>query len=110
MKKSEILGLGLAAVTSLAAVNAYAAISCTATTSATAASTCSGSGAYTQDNVAFTGSVGVSISVTDNASDFSDCAYHLNGGKSFGMSTSQSTMTIRSATGKTATSGVGCSN
>lgn len=113
MKKSQVLTLSVAIAGSMAIMmpeSASAAISCTATTTADGTTTCSGSGGYTQEDVNFTGSKGVVIGAVDSASDFSACAYHLNGGKSFGMSTSTTAMTIRNATGKSAASGVGCAN
>lgn len=114
MKKSQVLGLSAALAGSMAVVmpqTASAVVTCTATTDVSAPSTCSGggdTGSYTQEAVSFSGSKGVSISNTDSATDFSACAYHLAGAKSFGMTTSSTSMTIRSATGKTASSGVGC--
>jgi hypothetical protein len=116
MKKSEILSLSLSlgtvVATSVAVMmpveQAQAAITCSSVTTADAIATCSGSGGYTQENVDFKGSKGVSMGVVDQTTDFSNCAHHLNGSKSFGMTTSTTTMTIVAGTGGTATSGVGC--
>lgn len=111
MKKSQILGLSVALAGNMALMmpqTASAVVSCTATTTTTGTSTCSGSGGYTQENVDFEGSKGVSTNAVDDTTDFSACAYHLSGAKSFGMSTSSTVMSIRDATGKTASSGVGC--
>lgn len=112
MKKSQVLGLSVAIAGNMALMmpqTASAAITCTATSTAAGTTTCSGSGGYTQENVNFTGSKGVVIGVSDTSTEFAACAYHLNGGKSFGMSTSSTAMTIRSSTGSTAASGTGCS-
>lgn len=113
MKKSQVLGLSVALVGNMALMmpqTASALITCSATTTTSGTTTCSGSGGYTADSVDFTGSAGVVIGVSDSTSDFSACAYHLSGSKSFGMTTSDTAMTIRGATGKTASSGVGCAN
>lgn len=113
MKKSQVLGLSVALAGNMALMmpqTASAVIACTATTTTTGTTSCSGSGGYTADNVDFTSSAGVSISVTDSTTDFSACSYHLSGSKSFGMTTSDTTMAIRGATGKTAQSGQGCAN
>lgn len=112
MKKSQVLGLSVAIAGNVALMmpqTASAVITCgAAVTTATAKQTCSGSGGYTQENVDFTGSAGVAIDAEDSTNDFSACAYHVSGGKSFGMTTSDTAMTIRSATGKAASSGEGC--
>lgn len=111
MKKSQVLGLSVAIAGTMAVMApqvSFAVVSCTATTTTDATSTCSGSGGYTQENVDFTSSKGVSIDAVDDTTDFSACSYHLSGSKSFGMSTSSTEMVIRGATGKTASSGVGC--
>lgn len=113
MKKSQILGLSVAALTGSMSLmmpqTASAVITCgTAITDTTATQRCSGSGGYTEETVDFTGSKGVAMSVTDSTTDFSNCGWHVSGGKSFGMSTGSTTMTILSGTGKTVSSGVGC--
>jgi hypothetical protein len=112
MKKSQILGLSVALAGNMALMmpqTASAVVTCNATTTTTGTSTCSGSGGYTQENVDFESSKGVAVDAVDDTTDFSACAYHLSGAKSFGMSTSTTTMSILSTTGGTATSGVGCS-
>lgn len=113
MKKSQILGLSVAIAGTMAVMApqaSIAAVTCTTTgTGATALTSCSGSGGYTQESVSFTGSKGVVTDAVDDSTDFSACSYHNQGTKSFGMSTSQTTMTILTSTGGTATSGSGCS-
>lgn len=116
MKKSQILGLSVATAASVAGSialvmpqTASAAVTCgSAITAATATQNCSGSGGYTADNVNFTGSKGVAMTVSDQTSDFSACGWHVSGSKSFGMTTSLTTMSIVTGTGATVTSGVGC--
>lgn len=113
MKKSQALGLSVVALTGSMSLmmpqTASAVVGCgTAITTSTATQTCSGSGGYTQENVDFTGSKGVAMTVTDSTTDFSNCGWHVNGGKSFGMSTGSTTMTVLAGTGKTVTSGIGC--
>lgn len=113
MKKSQVLGLSVAIAGTMAVMApqvSFAVVSCTAATTTDATSTCSGSGGYTQEDVQFTSSKGVSVDAVDDTTDFSACAYHLSGSKSFGMSTSSTEMVIRGATGKTASSGVGCTS
>lgn len=111
MKKSQILGLSVALAGNMALMmpqTASALVTCTLATTTDATSTCTGSGGYTQENVDFTSSKGVSVDAVDDVADFSACAYHLSGSKSFGMSSSITTMTILTSTGGTATSGAGC--
>ena len=115
MKKSQVLRIGAAIAGTMAVVVPQTAsattVTCTATTTASGVTTCTGGGdGYTQEAVDFTGSKGVSIDAVDDTTDFSACAYHISGSKSFGMTTSLTTMSIRNATGKTAQSGVGCAN
>jgi len=112
MKKSEILGLSVALAGNVALMmpgTANALVTCTsAITSATAVTSCAGSGGYTADNVSFTGSKGVAMTVLDSSQDFSACSWHVSGTKSFGMTSSLTTMSILAGTGKTVTSAVGC--
>ena len=114
MKKSQVLGISVALAGNMALMmpqTASAVVACgSAITDATATQTCSGSGGYTQENVNFTGSKGVAIQVADSVAAFGACAYHVNGTKSFGMSTSSTAMAIRNATGKGADAASGCAN
>lgn len=115
MKKAQLMRLSVALAGSAALILpgpasavAVTGVTCTAATNINETSSCSGSGGFTDEAIDFTSSKGVSVDVSDTASDFSACAYHLSGSKSFGMSTGSTVMVTRNATGKTASSGVGC--
>jgi hypothetical protein len=115
MKKSQILGMTALAGSMAVMIpqTASAVVTCTPATSASTTTSCSGGGddgSYTAEPISFTGSKGVIIDAADSSADFSACAYHYSGAKSFGMTTSATTMVVRDATGKTASSGVGCTS
>lgn len=112
MKKSEILGLSVALAGSLAAVMPQSASATTCGTTPSAASdvsscTISATG-YLADDVTFAGSKGVAMDYSVDAGGFAACAYHISGGKSFGMTTNSTAMTILGSTGGTSDLTAGC--
>lgn len=114
MKKSEILTLSVALAGSVAAMMPQTASAgsteCGSVTGATDIASCTiASGGYLQESLSFKGSKGVKTYYDDNANYFAACSSHWQGNNSFGMTTDNTQMTIRTATGKTATSGTGCS-
>lgn len=113
MKKSELLGLTIALAGGVVAVmpqTAAAATECGTVSGAGDVASCTvASGGYLQEAFDFKGSKGVNTSYDNQTGYFAACSYHVTGGKSFGMTTETSTMTIRGATGSVAASGTGCS-
>jgi hypothetical protein len=112
MKKSELLGLTVALAGGIVSVmpQTAAATECGSVTVAGDVATCTvASGGYLQESFNFAGSKGVHTTYDNQTGYFAACSYHVTGGKSFGMTTETSTMTIRGSTGSTATSGTGCS-
>lgn len=113
MKKRELVVSALAlagGVASMVSMEAsYAAVGCTSA-SASAPTVCTGTtGGFLAEAFSFTGSNGVQISATDDATTgIAVCGSHLSGKNAYGLTTSGGSMETKSGTATTNGAG-GCS-